>query len=367
MEKKGFIEEFALFSSLSVSMIGSGIFYAPAIISKYVGQNGWAVSIITGIIVFLIFLAINKLIELNHNGDITEILANVYGSVIGKILAFLFSLFMIIVLALFLRGFSEVITMYLLTNTPTEVIITTLVFIGMYLSRGGLANVVHFNEIVFWIMFVPIAIILLLTLPEADFSNLLPIGGYDVISYLKGSFEMLFLFSGFCVAFVLLPYVREKNKIKSVVGKSCIFVSIFYVVIFTIVCATLSNAQVSDSIFPTITMLQSITSRSGILEKWDSLVMSLWVIFYFTSFANIYYFASIIIKDIFCIKDVRTASAIYIPIVYVIAMFPENIIEVRNLKYNYLRIGLMSIIVIIIGLTLIISYFKTRRGATYEK
>lgn len=361
MEKKGFIEEFALFASLSVSMIGNGVFYAPAIVTKYVGQNGWIVALITGLLLLVIFLCISKLISLNKNKDLTHILTDVYGNIIGRIIAFIYSFLIVIVLALLLRSFSEIISMYLLSKTPTEIIIVTLIFIGMYLSRGGLANVVHFNEIVFWIMFIPIGLILLLTLPQSNFSNILPIGGYPIRDYASSSIEMLFLLSGFSVAFILLPYVRERNKIKPILTKSCIFVAVFYAIIFIIVCATLSSAQAASSIFPTITMLQSIGSNSGILEKWDSVIMALWVIFYFTSFANIYYFASYTLKDVLNLEDIRTASTIYVPFVYLAAVLPENVIEIRNLKYGYLRIGFIATVIVVIGVTLIISMIKKGR------
>lgn len=366
MEKKGFIEEFALFVSLSVSMIGVGVFYAPAIVAKYVGPGGWISALLTGLEILVILYFIYKVISLNKFKDITFILRDNYGRLIGSILALAYSVLTLIVLALSLRTFSEVITMYLLTNTPTEVIIATFIFIGMYLSRGGLANVVHFNEIVFWLMFVPIAIMLLLTLPVADFSNLLPIGGYPLKEYFLSSIEMLFLFNGFSMAFILIPYVKKRNRVKSVIFKGSIFVTIFYVIILILVSATLSSIQTAESIFPTITMLQSISSSSGILEKWDSLIMALWVIFYFTSFANIYYFASIVLKDVFKLQDIRTASTIYVPIVYLAALIPENIIDVRNLSYNYLRIGFTSIILIIIGFTLIITLIKNMRRRVNE-
>ena len=367
MEKKGFIEEFALFVSLSVSMIGVGVFYAPAIIAKYVGPGGWISAVITGVEILVILYFIYKVISLNKFRDITFILMGNYGKLIGKIIAIVYSILTLIVLSLSLRTFSEVITMYLLKSTPTEVIIATFIFIGMYLSRGGLANVVHFNEIVFWIMFVPIAIMLLLTLPSADFSNLLPIGEYPVKQYFLSSIEILFLFNGFSMAFILMPYVKKTQRIKSVILKSSIFVTIFYIIIFVLVSATLSSVQTADSIFPTITMLQAISSNSGILEKWDSLIMALWVIFYFTSFANIYYFISITLKDVFKVEDIRTSSMIYVPIVYLAAMIPENIIDVRNLRFNYLRMGFIGVLMIIIGLTLVISLFKNRRVRVNEK
>lgn len=366
MKSNGFIEEFALFASLSVSMIGVGIFYAPAIVAKYVGADSWISAIIAGIAICIILFCIYEIVKLNKYKDITIILKDTYGGVLGTAVSIVYSAVIIVVLSFSLRVFSEVITMYLLVNTPTEVVIATFIFIGMYLSRGGLANVVHFNEIAFWVMFLPLAIILVLTLPEADFKNLLPIAASPIKNYFASSFEMLFLFNGFSMAFILLPYVREKNKISPILRRSSLFVGLFYVIIFILVSATLSSAQTAESIFPTITMLQSITSRSGFLEKWDSLVMALWVIFYFTSFANIYYFASYILKEALKIEDIRTSSMLYVPIVYLIAMIPKSIIEVRNLKFGYLRIGFIATIIVVIGITLLLSYIKKRRVQSEE-
>jgi len=57
---------------------------------------------------------------------------------------------------------------------------------------------------------------------------------------------------------------------------------------------------------------------------------------------------------------------IYVPIVYLAAMIPKSIIEVRNLKYRYLRIGFIATIIIVIGITLLLSYIKKRRIQSEE-
>lgn len=361
MRKDGFIENFGLFASLVVSMIGGGIFYDPAIMSNYVGQNGWIVAIAGGIILYLIILLIKKLNDLNGYKMLTSIFNNNYGIFLGKVLSLSYSIAVIIVLAISLRLFGEVISIYLLSNTPIQVILITMIFMGAYLSRGGLANVVHFNEIVFWIMFIPIGIILILTLPEADFSNILPVfSGYSLKNYVAAIFEMIFMLNGFTMAFTLIPYARHKGNINKIAARASIFITIFYAIIFIMVCAVLSTNQVSDSIFPTITMLQSINSRNAILEKWDTLIMSLWVIFYFTSFANLYYFASITLKKVIGIHDIRTSSMIYVPVVYIAAIMPRNVINIINLRFSTLRIIYVCTIVGVTAVTLGISFLRRR-------
>jgi spore germination protein len=366
MKDKNFIRDFGLFASLVVSMLGIGVFYSPSVVAKYVNADGWIIAIITGIIIFLIMYVIYSLMKINTYDDLVIILKNIYGGVLGRVISIAYAIMMIIALAISLRVFSEVITMFLLPNTPTEVILVTLIFMGMYLTRGGLANVVHFNEIAFWIMIIPTVISFLLTLSIADFTNLLPVFTASPKSYIQGSFELLFLMNGFSMAFILIPYVKEKEKVPKILRRSSIFLALFYGITFILVGATLSVGQARNNIFPTITMLQSITSRSGFLERWDSLIMAIWVIFYFTAFANIYYFSSYIVKHVFNIKDIKIASIIFIPVVYIAALFPDSVVDVRNINLRFVRIGFISTLFIVIGLTFFISYLKRRRGGKNE-
>jgi spore germination protein len=366
MKDKNFIQDFGFFASLVVSMIGVGVFYSPSLVAKYVGADGWLVAIITGIIVFFIMFLMNQLMKINTYDDIVIILKNIYGGVLGRVISIVYAVMMILALSISLRVFSEFVTMFLLNNTPTEVILVTLIFLGMYLSRGGLVNIVHFNELAFWMIFIPAVIAFLLTLPVADFTNLLPVFTAAPKSYMSGSFELIFLLNGFSMAFILIPYVKKKERITKLLRHSSIFIAAFYGITFILVAATLSVGQVKDTIFPTITMIQSITSKSGFLERWDVLIMAIWVIFYFTAFANTYYFSSYIVKHVFNIEDIKIASIIFVPVVYVAALFPESVVDVRNLKMGFIRMGFIGTLVVVIGVTFLISYIKRRRGVKHE-
>nr|WP_281064892.1 GerAB/ArcD/ProY family transporter [Clostridium punense] len=355
-----------MFASLVVSMIGIGVFYSPALVAKYVGADGWIVAIITAAGIFLIMYMMYYLMKANNYEDIVVILGNIYGVALGRIISILYAIMMILALGISLRVFSEVITMFLLVNTPTEVILITMIFLGIFLSRGGLVNVVNFNELAFWMIFIPAILAFLLTLPTADFTNLLPVFSTVPVNYFKGSFELLFLLNGFSMAFILIPYVKKKERIGKILRRSSIFIGAFYGVTFILVAATLSVAQTRDTIFPTITMIQSITSRAGFLERWDSLIMAIWVIFYFTAFANTYYFSSYIAKHVFNLKDIKIASVIFLPVVYIAALFPESVVDVRNLKMGFIRMGFIGTLFVVIGITFLLSYIRKGRGVKNE-
>lgn len=362
MKDKNFIQDFGLFASLVVSMIGIGVFYSPSLVAKYVGADGWVVAIITAAAIFIIMYMMYYIMRVNTYDDIVIILKNIYGGVLGRIISIIYAVMMILALGISLRVFSEVITMFLLVNTPTEVVLITMIFLGMFLSRGGLANVVNFNELAFWMIFIPAILAFLLTLPIADFTNLLPVFSTTPPNYLKGSFELLFLLNGFSMVFILIPYVKKKERIGKILRRSSFFIGAFYGITFILVAATLSVDQTRNTIFPTITMIQSITSRTGFLERWDSLIMAIWVIFYFTAFANTYYFSSYIVKHVFNIEDIKIASVIFLPVIYVAALFPESVVDVRNLKMGFIRMGFIGTLFVVIGITFLVSYIRNGKG-----
>jgi hypothetical protein len=85
-------------------------------------------------------------------------------------------------------------------------------------------------------------------------------------------------------------------------------------------------------IWPTITLIRSIVIPGAFVERWEGLVMALWVLFYFTTFVNMYYFSGDIIKDVFHLHDIKLSSMIMAPIIYLIAMYPQNIAEVYDMS-----------------------------------
>ena len=250
MKNNNFIREHGLFTSLVVSMIGIGAFYGPSSLARIVGRDGWISVFIMGLILFGILYIINHLMKLNDYSDIVTILNNTYGKVLGDIISLAYAIIMIYVLSISLRVFADAINMYLLQKTPREFIIIIMIFTGVYLIRGGLVNIVSFNEITFWIMFVPTIFILLLNIPNANLTMLLPAFRERPILYIKGALDILFLINGFCIVFVLLPHVIRKENIVKTFKKSSIFITLFYAIIFIFVISTLSVDQTAERIFP---------------------------------------------------------------------------------------------------------------------
>jgi spore germination protein (amino acid permease) len=362
MQNKEMIGDFGLFATIAVAIVSVGIFSSPREIIDKVGSDAWVVTLIGGIVVFLLLYLMYMVIKKNDFEDLTNILQNNFGKVLGGAFSITFAVYSIFIVSLGMREFVEVIKQYLLRQTPTEFILMITILTATYLVRGEIGDLVKFNEISFWIMFIPAFMVFMLVAINADFTNVLPVLNNKPMDYVRASKYILFCFSGIEIAYLILPYVKNKRNSPKVLKKSIIFVTIFYLVVMILVLAVFSKAKSRLLLWPTITMIKTLNMPGTFIERWEGVVMALWILFYFTTFVNSYFFSSEIIKNVFKLKDIKLSSLLIMPIIYVIALYPENIAELYNLQFKTTPVLLTAVFVFAVLpiLTLLVGRRKGR-------
>lgn len=328
MSEKEFVGKYGLFSTIIVTVVGVGVFSYPNSMANEVGSDGWIVTIIAGLFCFISLYLMYKVV--NKNGYITfyRILENTLGKLFSKILALMLSAYFIFEISIGMRIFAEVIKMYLLEQTPTEFILLVMIFTGLYLVRGETSALVKFNEISFIIMFVPIIIVLLFSTRGGDVSNVLPVLQHSPNEYFNALIASTYSFAGFEIAFLILPHMKEKKIIKKTLFESMLFITIFYVAVVILCLMFFMKEHTKDLLWPTITLIRAILIPGSFIERWEGIVMALWVLFYFTTFVNFYYFSADLVKDVFMLNDVKLSTLLLAPIIYIVALYPQNIAEV---------------------------------------
>ncbi len=115
-------------------------------------------------------------------------------------------------------------------------------------------------------------------------------------------------------------------------------------------------------LWPGITIIKSIDIPGTFIERWEGIIMAIWVLFFFTTFTNLYYFSADVLKDMLHIKDIKISALLIIPLIYVIALYPENIAEVIDMSRNLMPILFIINVVIIPIILFLISKFRLSKG-----
>jgi spore germination protein len=336
MKDHEFITSYGIFSTIVVTVVGVGIFAYPRELANYVGTDGWIVTLVVGLISYLLLLLIWKVIKGNNYNEFTILVKDNFGKGIGGFLMLIFAGGNILAISSALRTFVEVVKMHLLEKTPTEFILVITILTSVYLVRGGLSSIVRFNEVALWIMFVPMFFVLLFVLGLADFTNIFPVLRNPPENYFKVLRYSVFSFGGMEVAFLVFPHMKEKKNSKKMIFRGIAFITVFYTIITILTLAIFSSSQVRTLLWPTMTMIRSIDIAGTFIERWEGVVMALWIIYFFTTFANIFYFSSNIVKEVFSLGDVKISSLIIVPFIYILAMFTDNVAEVYHINVNIL-------------------------------
>lgn len=357
------ITKFDLFATIIVAVAGTGFFALPSRLSEKVGSEGWLVVLLTGIVIGVVVFIQCKALEVNNYERIDLLLENNFGKIFGKFLSILIGFAGIVIISLELRTFTEVLKMFLLEKTPSELIIILMIFTGTFLIRGELESVIMFNEIAFYLMFVPVLLVIPLVIRGADFTNILPVLAHKPIEYLEASMTQLFSFVGFGIIYMVHPFLKEKRELSKVAIKSVAFVTIFYALIVIMSLAVFPAEYNKNLLWPTISMVSIIDIPGAFIERWEGVAMIFWIFFYFTTFVNVYYFSSEILKNTFNLRTVKISSLIIMPIIYIFALYPSNITELYSIEkmvvpfVDTIVIGAIPIILLLIKLV------KKRRGS----
>lgn len=364
MKSRGFVSKYGLAATIIVTIAGVGVFSYPSQMTKEVGTDSWFVTIFAGIIVFLLLALLYKAVLKYDNISFYNMLEKALGKVMSKVFGIIFCIYFIFIVALGMRIFTEVIKMYLLEKTPTEFILLAMIFTGLYLVRGEISALVKFNEIAFPAMFIPIIIILLFSTRGGEITNILPILRAKPNEYLRALASTTYTFAGFEIAYLILPYMEDKDGIRKTFFKSIAFITLFYMLVTILCLMFFAKEHTKELLWPTITLIRAIVIQGAFVERWEGVVMALWVLFYYTTFVNMYYFAGDIIKNAFCLYDIKLSSIILSPIIYIVALYPQNIAEVYDISDK--ATSILSIFSFIV-LPLTLLYFGKSRKKGEKK
>ncbi|NSW90543.1 MAG: GerAB/ArcD/ProY family transporter [Firmicutes bacterium] len=254
----------------------------------------------------------------------------IVGKFFGWILSMITIIFYVIVAGFEARMLAELVRTYLLLRTPMEVIIITFICVGTYLTVGGINPIVRAFELYLSIIVFIFFSILLLGLQYFELDNLRPVLGKGVLPVIKGMKATLLSYIGFEIIMILTAFMKEPHKaVKAVVIGTGIPVLI-YVVISIIVIGVLTVDEVKTLTWPLASLVNSIEYPGGFVENFQIFFLIIWVLAIYTTYVASHYVASLGMCQVFN-KEFGTFVYALNPLIYIIALLPQNLKETFSL------------------------------------
>lgn len=361
MNKQG---HFGLFetTALTTIVIVSKIFYTSlAVVVKLNGTAAWQVTIISCIVGIVFFLIAYILMKRFPGMDIVEIYEAVMGKVIGKMLAFLFSCYLIYYTATSSREFFEMIKAYVLPNINDNILYISFIGVVVLIVYKGLENLARLSYILFLPILAGLFLILIMAYPYYNLGYLKPYMGYGLKNTLTTGFLRSSAYEEVFNLVIIVKSIRSmdnflKSGLISLVLSGVIFtISILaYIMMFTY---SVGGANLSG-----IFEMSRAIYFSRYLQRVEIIFLFPWVVTSLLTAASAYYSSLYLYCTAFKVNNYRPLIFPFSFLIYMLAMIPKNIIELIQVNLIFVRQYSMVFIYGTPLLVLLVAVITDKRG-----
>lgn len=352
---------------LVLNLVGAASLVIPRVATEYAEQDGWILIIGAGILSSLYALCITFLVRRFPGMTFREYCQVIVGKPFAIVLCVAFLIQISILAGFELRIFGELTNQMLLNRTPIEIVLLIILLVAVYLGRKGYEVRARMGELLIYLALIPIAIVFIFGIFSVELSNLAPFFVADYKQIIKGSYAVSVRF--LALEFLLLgaSYVTEPKKLSRAAVKSIIAVTCIHLVIFVITIGVFGVGETNNHIWPVIPMMKVITLPKFFVDRQDALLMTFWIFTAFMYFNSLIFFASFLIQDIFRLKNRDYIVLPLVPVFYVLALIPDNIVQTYNYLHAFLEKGGLAFTAIVPIALLIIAHIRGKRGPENEQ
>ncbi|SHH32769.1 GerAB/ArcD/ProY family transporter [Tepidibacter thalassicus] len=333
---------------LICSTLGVGILSLPRNLVEKVSGAGFIVLIISTLICVLLGYFIYKIIYHFPNKTFMEIGETLLTKPVAYLACLIFLIYYLCSMGIVVRIFAEVVKMYMLKKTPTEVIIISMLFVCGYGAKRGIEGIARMSQVLLFLIVIPIMFIFLFSFETADFTNLMPIFNTDFSKIIISVGSTIFSFSGFELMLILGFFLRNPSKGFKIQYTTLIFIGVLYIFFSVISVAVFGQVETTHLMWPTLTIVKVIDIPGAFLENLDALVMGAWTLNIFITICMFLYISALITGDILSCKETNYFNYFFIPVVYLISLCPQNLAHVYDILNSKFMVSIQIMAMVVI-------------------
>lgn len=316
-----------LFAFTCCSTITLGVTFLP-----YVGgdevRSAWLKVLVAVLPYFLLFFLIKKFSSKYESYDFFyEIKNSVWNWVYGLIVIyFIFSTIASIIFGL--EALTLLTKVYLLPNTDQWVVLLLFIIVSGFGLAYGITAISRFVVALIFVEF-----LLLFSIVALGFSEYFrwiyipPIWTTDVVTFLKSSLSDMARYSGIIAVLGFLPYLKKNTSVFKSMSYGLLLVVSIYVAICIVVVGTFGFEQTLSLISPFTALVQSLSTRTGVVERLDLFFLGIWIIAYYKIMLIQTWFLLFLLQRLCPIKRPKLYIILSLLILFSIAVWIPGFVE----------------------------------------
>lgn len=173
----------------------------------------------------------------------------------------------------------------------------------LYVAYQGLETRGRALELLFWVIFVPLLFVVLLSIPELSLHEMLPKGKIAVEPFFKTTYLVFLTYS--CMEFLLFHknHFRKNEKFKKSAWKSFGMASGLYFFLFLVTIGLFGVQLSKDTLWPAFAIMETAKLPADFISRLDILLIAFWIFSMFGVASGYITYAVELINHIFLNKQ----------------------------------------------------------------
>lgn len=221
------------------------------------------------------------------------------------------------------RAMAEMAKFFLLQFTPMSVTIFAFIVCAIYLVVGGISDMSKIFPFFLSVTIVILLIVCGLSLNMFQLNHLRPVLGLGLEPVSRALTVVSISFLGVELMMFLPKYVKNKEKLFKASAIGFGIPLFLYILTFAVVVGALTATEVMTLTWPTISLFQSFEIRGIFIERFESFLLVIWTIQFFTTFVVYTYFAASGLENVFGWPVKKNVLFIGV-IIYLASLVPQD-------------------------------------------
>jgi len=350
---------------VSSAVIGVGIMSLPNRIADQVKTGATVIAIVSAVMVLIATYIVAFLSRRFPYRTVFDYGPTIVGRILGKLITGVLLFDFILVSSIVVRMFASVIKLFLLEQTPIEVIIISILMVSAYLVQNGINPIARICELFFPITIIALSLLLILSLQNFDFKELYSSWQIGAMDLLKGIPSTMLAYLGFEVLLIVPAFMIEpKGVIKyGITGVGAAVV--LYIVTVVMCIGVFSGDDLRYLLYPTLELAKTISFPGAFAERFDIFFAVFWVLAVFTTIAIYHYLSAFSMTRFFGLKNYRPFCYFLLPVIYFLSLSPQNIYQTRLAAALVSYVG--GLVSFVLPVVLLVTALLRKKGVSYRE
>lgn len=322
---------------LLLDCFGTAVLFLPGELAGQGSRACWVMALAGGVAFVLLSLLLTAVGKRMPDGTVVHWCRRCFGNVLGSIILVGLAGKLLFDGMLELRIFSEIICRSMLPSTPVFAISLVVLAVAGSLAAQGTECRGRTAEILFFLVAIPLAVILIAVAISSEYNRILPLEMPSVSEIGTGIAAMSIVFQGLTFLYFIYPDLKQPAHAPSAVWKSCTLTVLVVTAMVFLSLAVYGEGVLSEKLLPALQMMERVSFTGVFLTRQDVLLLWFWMASVSVFLSGTLFFGSLLGVQLCRQRETKRKTWLW---VWLVLLFAASFLPGNLSTAYHLRMGL---------------------------